>query len=366
MAILIDFSNPISSNINMIWKNRKEPEFRASMQKFYSKEELKNGSAVMKDTIRAALLRSLGKYIKKFPEHGKLYFCLDRKDKKGNYWRNYPEIGGFKEYKLNRKLPKKILDPVPPTLYKMAKEIVEEFKVTLPFTFIDVNMAEGDDSIAVLTKHFASKGEEVLIISEDKDMVQLQKLGNVTQYRPIREGMINMTPTEASEQIIELIMSGDKSDGVPNIRSEHGIFLDIDENGKQRTRQKSISTKLKERAKELLDIEAACLELLPEDEHEFINPRIVENTRWINLIDDTVPQNLKEEILRQMALPPVGSNDKLSVYFSSNPQCQEFVSKIELFAQAEQLNPFEQRKRDIENGSVEPEPYEEDDFWDNL
>ena len=56
---------------------------------------------------------------------------------------------------------------------------------------LDVDGAEADDVIAVLTARLAAHGS-VLILSSDKDFGQLQKYPNVTQYSPILKRFVKI------------------------------------------------------------------------------------------------------------------------------------------------------------------------------
>ena len=66
----------------------------------------------------------------------------------------------------------------------------EDLKQNFPYRVIEVDGAEADDIIAVLAAQF-SETENVLILSSDKDFVQLQKYSNVTQYSPILKRFIS-------------------------------------------------------------------------------------------------------------------------------------------------------------------------------
>ena len=79
-----------------------------------------------------------------------------------------------------------------------------------------VSECEADDIIAVLVKH-APEGEDILIVSGDKDFQQLHKFDNVRQWSPNLNKMVDCP--DAKLFLKEHILKGDKSDGVPNILS---------------------------------------------------------------------------------------------------------------------------------------------------
>ena len=74
--------------------------------------------------------------------------------------------------------------------------------------------AEADDVIATLTrKHHLE--EKILILSADKDFIQLQRHNSVKQYDPIRNRWIDCE--DPISYLQEHIIRGDRSDGIPNI-----------------------------------------------------------------------------------------------------------------------------------------------------
>ena len=86
---------------------------------------------------------------------------------------------------------------------------------------MDVEGAEADDIIAVLTARLSSS-DNILILSSDKDFGQLQKYPNVTQYSPILKRFIKIdNPTTF---IREHILKGDRGDGIPNFLSPDNTF----------------------------------------------------------------------------------------------------------------------------------------------
>ena len=59
--------------------------------------------------------------------------------------------------------------------------------------------------------------EKILVLSGDKDFIQLQRFANVDQYNPVLKKWVrHANPTQ---YITEHILRGDTGDGVPNILS---------------------------------------------------------------------------------------------------------------------------------------------------
>lgn len=174
--------------------------------------------------IRHIVLNSLRSYIKQFKsKYGDVVICCDNK----KYWRR--EVFPF--YKSHRKRDR---DESPfdwNLIFETLNKIRDELKTNFPYKVLEVDTAEADDIIAVLAARY-SPHEEVLILSSDKDFVQLQKYKNVTQYSPILKRFISTDDPHSF--VKEHIIKGDKGDGVPNFLSADNVFA-------QGERQKSIN-----------------------------------------------------------------------------------------------------------------------------
>ena len=105
----------------------------------------------------------------------------------------------------------------------IKSELIEFF----PYKVLEVDNAEADDIIASVVFHVASEPknyEKVLILSSDKDFIQLQKYNFVSQYSPMQKKFVNgLDPTT---YIKEHILKGDRGDGVPNFLSPDNTFVD--------------------------------------------------------------------------------------------------------------------------------------------
>ena len=121
----------------------------------------------------------------------------------------------FAPYKENRKSAKE--DPN----YKWVGPMLEKMKNFLSLfhcKILEVENTEGDDCIYQTCKYYAEQGEQVRIISSDKDLSQIINFYPelVTQYNPIRQ-----TYVERNENILlEKALVGDASD---NIKAFKGI-----------------------------------------------------------------------------------------------------------------------------------------------
>ena len=107
-----------------------------------------------------------------------------------------------------------------------------------------VENSEADDIIAILVK--LQEEQKYLIVSGDKDFVQLQHYGNVQQWSPLLKNFIG-EQEEPIKFLREQVIKGDRSDGVPNILSADDVFV-IGE------RQKPITKKQLEEWKDIDNI----------------------------------------------------------------------------------------------------------------
>lgn len=169
--------------------------------------------------VRHMILNSLRSYRSKFKdEYGELVIACDNT----NYWRKQV----FPYYKANRKknLEKSELDWK--ALFECLNKIRQELKDHFPYKVIDVESAEADDIISTLVSKFGSElntGEKILILSGDKDFIQLHVYPNVSQYDPTRKKWIKHEDPE--RYLHEHILKGDAGDGVPNVLSPDNVFV---------------------------------------------------------------------------------------------------------------------------------------------
>ena len=158
------------------------------------------------NTIRAQVRQFKSKY------PNVVIACDNRK-----YWRR--EFFPF--YKSHRKADREASGLDWGLIFGVMNTIRDELKEYFPYRVIDVERAEADDVIAVLTRKFAPHGD-VLILSSDKDFAQLQKYPNVTQYSPIMKRFIKID--DPKRYIREHVIKGDRGDGIPNILSPDNCF----------------------------------------------------------------------------------------------------------------------------------------------
>jgi hypothetical protein len=141
--------------------------------------------------------------------YGDMVLCYDDK----NYWRK--QI--FPYYKQNRKQERENSKYDWDKVFSVLNTIRDEVRDNFPYHVIQVQGAEADDVIASLAKLNDEKDlpEPILILSADKDFIQLHKYESVRQYDPIRNKWIEHE--DPVQYLQEHIIKGDRSDGIPNI-----------------------------------------------------------------------------------------------------------------------------------------------------
>jgi len=239
--------------------------------------------------FRHMVLNSIRSIKTKFTEYGELIIACD--DKK--LWRR--ELFPF--YKANRKKTRDASELDWAAIFNTLSKIKLELKEYFPYRVIQVEGAEADDVIGTLTKKF--NGEKILIVSGDKDFRQLQKYYNVFQYDPINKKYI--TEEKALEYLKELIIKGDRGDGIPNILSSDNCIVDG-------IRQKAVSSK---KLKEWLDQEP--LLFLTTDE---LTKNWNRNKVLIDL--ECIPENVTEKIITEYTKQENKTRDKIFDYLINN------------------------------------------------
>lgn len=220
--------------------------------------------------VRHMILNTIRTYVKKFKEsYGpEVIIACDNK----KYWRR--EV--FPHYKAGRKKARESSGHDWPIIFDCLNKIRDELKKHSPYKVLDVDACEADDIIGVLATKFSST-QKVMILSSDKDFAQLQRYPNVEQFSPILKKTIK-EPLPLV-QLKQLIIRGDKSDGIPNILTQDNVFVD---GGRQRP-----------------ITEVKIITWLNQPPKEFCNEEMLRNyARNEMLIDLTkIPENLKETIL---------------------------------------------------------------------
>lgn len=189
--------------------------------------------------LRHMVLNGLRNYRNKFfDEYGELVICCDDK----NYWRKQ----SFPYYKAHRKQAREESELDWSQIFNCLNSVRDELKEFFPYKHLQVDTAEADDIIGTLCHEYGmpllngGNYEKILILSGDKDFMQLQKFANVTQYDPIRKRFLKTDDPETF--LLEHILKGDRGDGVPNILSNGDTFVS---GGRQKPLRASVITAIK-------------------------------------------------------------------------------------------------------------------------
>ena len=164
--------------------------------------------------LRHTVLNTIRQYRRQFKEYDTNGFviCCDSV----HNWRKE----SFPEYKASRKKKKEDDTTDWKSLYAFLDEMIEDLRENFPYKVIQVDRAEADDIIAVLNEHVATN--PTLIISSDKDFIQLHKYEGLVQWSPLTKQFITGDPVES---LYEKLIRGDAGDGVPNILSSDDVLI---------------------------------------------------------------------------------------------------------------------------------------------
>lgn len=157
-------------------------------------------------------------YNKKYrDEYGQMVICADGM----NTWRR----DFFPNYKANRRKNREESDQDWTEIFRILHLVRDEIKENLPYKVIHIDGCEADDIIATLTMQTQEFGmhEPVMIVSSDKDFIQLQRFNNVKQFSPIQKKMV--TDANPITYLWNHVFRGDSGDGVPNVLSGDDTFV---------------------------------------------------------------------------------------------------------------------------------------------
>ena len=251
-------------------------------------------TVIEEDIVRHMVLNSLRSYRTNYKQYGELIIACDDK----NYWRKQV----FPAYKANRKKAREQSELDWNSIFVCLNKIRDEIKEFFPYRVIQVDGVEADDVIATLCIEYGTMlntQEKILILSGDKDFVQLQVYGNVEQYNPVLKKQIkNDNP---HKYLREHILKGDRGDGIPNIMSADDCIV-------KGERQKPLPAKRIEYLTSIPDLSAVLTQ------EQFA--RFKRNEQLIDL--HMIPEHIKKAILVKYNSEGGKPNDKLEGYFKQH------------------------------------------------
>jgi hypothetical protein len=229
-----------------------------------------SSGSVDENLVRHMILNTIRTYVKKFrTSHGpEVIIACDNK----HYWRR--EV--FQYYKAGRKKARAASGHDWSSIFESLNKIRQELKDSSPYKVIDIDGAEADDIIGTLVQKYSAT-EKIMILSSDKDFAQLQRFPNAEQFSPIMKKYIK--EPFPLVQLKQLVIRGDKGDGIPNILSPDDVFVSDG-------RQKPITEK-------------KIIVWMNQEPKEFCNDEMMRNySRNETLIDLTkIPEGVRNAIL---------------------------------------------------------------------
>jgi len=269
-VIIVDFSQVMLSNLMMQLGNHTNAQLEENM-------------------VRHMVLNSIRSYNVKFgDEFGEIVIACDNT----NYWRKQL----FPYYKANRKKAQEKSEMDWKSIFECMNKIRSELKEYFPYKVIDIESAEADDIISTLVRIHCF--EKILILSGDKDFIQLHTYGNVKQYDPVRKKWVSHENPD--RYLDEHILKGDSGDGVPNVLSPDNCLV-IGERQKPLTQKK-------------ID---ALIELSLEGKIDHPLARnFMRNKQLIDL--RMVPQEIGSKVVESYDNQPIKGREKLMNYFIAN------------------------------------------------
>ena len=241
--------------------------------------------------VRHMVLNSIRSNKVKFSkDYGELVICAD--DKK--YWRRdiYPY------YKASRKKSREKSELDWKSIFDALNLIREELKENFPYKVLQVDGAEADDIIGTLVHEYGTplnSGEPILVMSGDKDYVQLQRYANVSQWNPTRKKWVKHDNPD--EYLFEHIAKGDVGDGVPNVMSKDDCLV-------MGVRQKMLT---KKRLEALRDLDSVDAEV---KRNWYRNEQLIDLTK--------TPADIKAKIIEAYKETPIAERSGLFDYFKDH------------------------------------------------
>ena len=248
--------------------------------------------------VRHMVLNSLRGYRNRFvKDYGELVICCDDK----NYWRK--KI--FPYYKANRKKNRNQSELDWNSIFRCLNNVRDEIKEYFPYKVIQIETCEADDIIATVVhdiegSQLLNGSEMIMILSGDKDFIQLHQYENVVQYDPVRKRWIKHNNPE--EYLKEHIAKGDRGDGVPNILSKDDCFI----NGRQRPLRSKLLNKI---------VEMKIDDVIKDEELQKYKTNWNRNRRLVDL--SLIPDDVKDRIIQEYwnRSDPPKNRHKLFNYF---------------------------------------------------
>ena len=263
--------------------------------------------AADENLIRHMILNSIRMYRQKFGnEYGEVVIVADG----ANNWRK--EV--FPQYKASRKKSRDASSIDWNEVFRVINMVRDEIRENFPYKVMHQHGCEADDviaQIALQTQEFG-KHEPVMIVSADKDFIQLQKHKNIRQFSPMTKKYV--TDPNPHKYMMEHIFRGDGGDGVPNVLSDDNVFV-------EGRRQSPVTKKKIEEWRSADNLQAAM--------GNDIYRNYQRNQRMIDLT--MTPDNIKQEIIETYdSQNPLSNKGKVFPYLIAK-RCKLLMENVQEF-----------------------------------
>ena len=261
------------------------------------------------DMIRHMILNSLRMYHKRYKnEYGEMVLAVDA----ANNWRR----SVFPQYKASRKKNRQESTFDWNEAFRLLNLVREEIAENFPYKVIRVDKCEADDVIGTIVADKSTiqfNVEKIMIVSSDRDFLQLQRFPNVKQFSPLLKK--ELKEDNARYYLFNHIIRGDKGDGVPNILSNDDTFV-------EGFRQTPMSQKKVDSIIE--DLEQGELLYAASWYRNYLR-----NERLIALSE--TPQELKNEIINTYEKQDPWSNKSKVLPYLIAKRCNNLIESVQEF-----------------------------------
>lgn len=263
--------------------------------------------------IRHMILNSIRMYNKRYrDEYGQMVICADGM----NTWRKdyYPY------YKAKRKKNRDESSQDWNEIFRILHLVRDEIKENLPYKVVHMEGVEADDIIAslVLQSQEFGMNEPMMIVSSDKDFIQLQKFNNVKQFSPIQKKFVK--DDNPRTYLFNHIMKGDTGDGIPNVLSDDDTFVS---DKKQTPLRKTRIAEWLENSEDLRSVMT-----------EEIFRNYQRNKKLIDLTE--VPETIQENIIYNYNEQKVAMKMRVLNYLIKK-RCNQLIEVVEEFYNNEKI-----------------------------
>jgi len=263
--------------------------------------------AADENLIRHMILNSIRMYRQKFHrEYGEVVIVADGA---GN-WRK----DAYPQYKASRKKSRDESSIDWDEMFRIINMIRDEIRDNFPYKVMHQYGCEADDVIAQIameTQEFG-KHEPVMIVSADKDFIQLQKYDNIKQFSPMTKKYVKHDNPRL--YMMEHIFRGDGGDGVPNVLSDDNVFV-------EGRRQSPVTKKKIEAWLEAEDLQSAM--------GDDIYRNFLRNKKLIDLTE--TPQNIKSEIINTYESQDPSKNKSKVFNYLIQKRCKLLLESVQEF-----------------------------------